>query len=116
MTKSIKDCEELSKNPTKTTKYLKLVTSEEHHAMVKENSEIKHINITNANIIKSMSDEQKHHFANCCIANRTEPEEVIEIITKLANTTINYAIDLCNKYFETPAGKEYLNMRKKLIE
>ena len=26
MIKSIKDCEELSKNPTKATKYLKLIT------------------------------------------------------------------------------------------
>lgn len=114
MIKSIKDCEELSKNPTKATKYLKLITSEEHHAMVKENSEIKHINITNASIIKSMSDEQKHNFANYCIANGIEPEEVIEPIKKIANITINCAIDLCNKYFETPAGKEYLNMRKRI--
>ena len=36
MTKSIKACEELSKNTTKAAKYLKLVTSEEHHAVVKE--------------------------------------------------------------------------------
>lgn len=71
MTKSIKTCEELSKNTTKAAKYLKLVTSEEHH-------------------------------------------EVIETITKIANIAINCSIDLCNKYFETSAGKEYLNMRKRI--
>lgn len=32
----------------------------------------------------------------------------------IANETINFAIDLCNAYFESPAGKEYLNMRKKI--
>jgi hypothetical protein len=114
MTKSIKTCEELSKNTTKAAKYLKLVTSEEHHAVVKEHPRIKHINITNASIIKGMSDETKHNFANCCIANRIEPEEVIETITKIANIAINCSIDLCNKYFETSAGKEYLNMRKRI--
>lgn len=108
MTKSIKACEELSKNPTKAAKYLKLVTSEDHHAEWLKNIR------TNASIIKSMSDETKHNFANCCIANRIEPEEVIEIITKIANIAINCSIDLCNKYFETPAGKEYLNMRKRI--
>ena len=45
MTKSIKACEELSKNTTKAAKYLKLVTSEEHHAVVKEHPRIKHITL-----------------------------------------------------------------------
>ena len=31
---------------------------------------IKHINITNADIVKSMSDETKHNFANHCIINK----------------------------------------------
>lgn len=73
-----------------------------------------HINITNADIVKGMSDESKHNFANHCIANKIEPEDVIESIKKVANVTINFAIDLCNKYFETPEGKEYINMRKKI--
>lgn len=73
-----------------------------------------HINITNADIVKGMSDETKHNFANCCIANDIEPEDVIEPIKNVANATINFAIDLCNKYFESPIGKEYLNMRKKI--
>lgn len=73
-----------------------------------------HINITNADIVKGMSDETKHNFANYCIANDIEPEDVIEPIKKIANITVNCAIDLCNKYFESPVGKEYLNMRKKI--
>lgn len=73
-----------------------------------------HINITNADIVKSMSDELKHNFANHCIANKIEPEDVIEPIKNVANATINFAIDICNNYFESPAGKEYLNMRKKI--
>lgn len=75
---------------------------------------MKHINITNASIVKGMSDETKHNFANYCIANKTEPEDVIEPIKNVVNSTINLAIDLCNAYFKTPAGKEYLNMRKKI--
>ena len=75
---------------------------------------MKHINITNASIVKSMSDETKHNFANYCIANKIEPEDVIFLIKNVVNSTINLAIDLCNAYFKTPAGKEYLNMRKKI--
>lgn len=41
---------------------------------------IKHINITNADIVKSMSDETKHNFANHCIINKVQPEETIELV------------------------------------
>lgn len=75
---------------------------------------MKHINITNADIVKNMNDEQKHNLANICIANGTEPEEVISLIKKMTNITINSAIDLCNNYFKTPTGKQYLEMRKKI--
>ena len=69
---------------------------------------MKNINITNADIVKSMSDEMKHNFANQCILNKIEPEDVIESIKNIVNPTINFAINLCNEYFETSAGKEYL--------
>lgn len=77
---------------------------------------MKHMNITNTDIVKSMSDETKHRFANHCILNKVEPEDVVEKIKNIVNPTVNFAIDLCNKYFETPAGKEYLEMRKKIEE
>ena len=75
---------------------------------------MKHMNITNADIVKSMSDETKYRFANHCILNKVEPEDVVEMIKNVVNPTVNFAIDLWNKYFETPAGKEYLEMRKKI--
>lgn len=75
---------------------------------------MKHINITNADIVKGMSDELKHNFANHCIVDKIEPEDVIELIKNVANATINFAIDICNNYFESSAGKEYLNMRERI--
>lgn len=75
---------------------------------------MKHINITNADIVKSMNDETKHNLANYCILNNIEPKDIIEPVKNIANSTINFAIDVCNYYFETQAGKEYLNMRKKI--
>lgn len=73
-----------------------------------------HINITNADIVKNMSDEVKHNLANHCSVNKIEPEDVIEPIKNVANATINFAIDLYNNYLETPEGKKYLNMRKNI--
>lgn len=75
---------------------------------------MKHIDITVQDIVKSMDNETKHNLANQCILNKIEPEEIIQPICNIANATINFAIDLCNAYFETPAGKEYLDMRKKI--
>jgi hypothetical protein len=75
---------------------------------------MKHINITNADIVKKMTDEQKHNLANICIANKTEPEEVISLVKNVMNATINFAIDICNNYFESPIGKEYLKMRENI--
>lgn len=75
---------------------------------------MKHINITNADIVKNMSDELKHNLANHCIVDKIEPEDVIEFIKNVANAAINSAIDICNNFFESPAGKEYLNMRERI--
>ena len=61
-----------------------------------------------------MTQQQKHDLANRCIANNTEPEEVISLVKNVVNSTINSAIDLCNNFFETSAGQEYLNMRMKI--
>lgn len=75
---------------------------------------MKHLDITVKDIVKSMDDETKHNLANHCILNKVYPEEVIQPICNTANETINFAIDLCNAYFESPAGKEYIDMRKKI--
>ncbi len=75
---------------------------------------MKKINITNADIVKSIDDETKHNLANYCMLNNIEPKDIIEPIKNITNSTINFAIDLCNKYFETPTGKEYLRIRSEI--
>jgi hypothetical protein len=75
---------------------------------------MKHINITNADIVKKMTDEQKHNLANICNANKTEPEEIISLIKNVANATINSVIDICNNYFKSPIGKEYLKVMENI--
>lgn len=75
---------------------------------------MEHINITNADIVKKMTNEQKHNLANICNANKTEPEEVISLIKNITNATINLAIDICNNYLKSPIGKEYLKIRENI--
>lgn len=73
-----------------------------------------HINITNKDVVKCMSNEQKHILATQCTLNNIEPKEIIEPIKNIANSTINFAIDICNSYFKTPEGRKYLENRAKI--
>lgn len=75
---------------------------------------MKHINITNKDIVKNMSDEQKHVLATQCFLSDLDTKDIIEPIKNIANSTINFAIDICNVYFETPEGKKYLENRAKI--
>ena len=75
---------------------------------------MKHINITDKDIVKSMNDEQKHILAMQCSLNNLEPKDIVGTIKTIANSTINFAIDICNNYFETPEGKKYLENRAKI--
>ena len=75
---------------------------------------MKHTNITNADIVKNMSDDAKHNLACHCINNGMAPEEFINNIRKVTVNFVNCAIDLCNDFFKTSAGKEYLNMRERI--
>lgn len=75
---------------------------------------MKHVNITNADIVKTMTNKEKHNLAIQCSLNDLEPKDVIESIKNTANLTINFAIDICNCYFETPVGKKYLENRAKI--
>ena len=75
---------------------------------------MKHINITNADIVKNMSDDAKHNLACQCIVNDVEPESFIENTRKIIVNVVNCTIDLLNDFFESPAGKEYLNMRERI--
>lgn len=75
---------------------------------------MKHINITDKDVVKCMSNDQKHILATQCALNDLDPKEIIEPIKNIANSTINFAIDICNAYFETPGGKKYLENRAKI--
>ena len=75
---------------------------------------MKHTNITNADIVKNMSDDAKHNLACHCINNGMAPEKFINNIRKVTVNVVNSAIDICNNFFESPAGKEYLNMRERI--
>lgn len=75
---------------------------------------MKHINIIDKDVVKCMSNEQKHILATQCTLNNIEPKEIIEPIKNIANITINFAIDLCNCYFKTSEGKKYLENRAKI--
>lgn len=73
-----------------------------------------HINITYKDIIKCMNDKQKHILATQCTLNNIEPKEIVEPIKNIANSTLNFAIDICNSYFKTPEGRKYLENRAKI--
>lgn len=75
---------------------------------------MKHINITSRDIVNSMTDDIKHSLAMNCLVNHTDPGEVLENVSIIITNFINIVIDLCNEFFETPTGKEYLNIRKKI--
>lgn len=75
---------------------------------------MKHINITPGDIVNCMSEDTKHSFAIGCLVYQTDPDEVLEKISRIITNYINFSIDVCNSFLESPAGKEYLNMRKKI--
>lgn len=75
---------------------------------------MKHINITNADIVKNMSDDAKHNFACYCIKNNIEPEEFINNIRKVIVNVGNCTIDFFDNFFESSVGKKYLNMRERI--
>lgn len=75
---------------------------------------MKHVNVTPRDIVNSMSEDTKHSFAIYCLVNHTNPEEVLENISRVITNSINIGIDLCNDFFKTSAGKEYLEIRRKI--
>lgn len=73
---------------------------------------MEHINITNADIVKNLDENDKHNMANYCLANNITPEDIVEPIKNIVNFTINTAIDIGNIYLNSSMGKKYLNIRK----
>lgn len=77
---------------------------------------MKAINITKQDLAKNMTDEQKHRLALGCQLNNISVEETLDLMERIANKSINDALALTKLYFESPAGKDYLEKRKEIEE
>lgn len=75
---------------------------------------MKAINITKQDLIKNMSDDQKHRLALECSLRNISVEETLDLMERVANKSINDALALTKLYFETPVGKDYLEKRKEI--
>ena len=61
------------------------------------------INITKQDLVKSMTDDLKHRLALECSLRNISIDELLDNVIKL--------VDI---YFESPAGKDYLEKRKEI--
>lgn len=77
---------------------------------------MKAINITKQDLVKSMTDEQKHRLALSCQLHNVSVEETLDLMKNILNSTLSIASDLTDIYFESPAGKDYLEKRKEIEE
>ena len=75
---------------------------------------MKAINITKQDLVKTMSDSNKHKLALYCQIYNVSPEDFIDNMCEYINLYLNTGTKICNLYFESPAGKKYLNMRNKI--
>ena len=75
---------------------------------------MKAINITKQDLVKNMTDEQKHRLALGCQLNDISVEETLDLMKNILNSTLSIASDLTDIYFESPAGKDYLEKRKEI--
>lgn len=75
---------------------------------------VEYIKITKQDIVKSMSDEQKHNLAIACQLNNTSVDETLDLVKNVLNGALKVTVDCCNVYFQTPEGKDYLEKRKEI--
>ena len=75
---------------------------------------MEYIKITKQDIVKNMTDEQKHNLAIDCQLNNTSVDETLDLVKNVSNGVLNVAVDYCNVYFQTPQGKDYLEKRKEI--
>lgn len=75
---------------------------------------MKAINITKQDLVKNMTDEQKHRLTLSCQLHDISIEETLDLMERIANKSINDALTLTKLYFESPAGKDYLEKRKEI--
>lgn len=72
------------------------------------------INITKQDLVKNMTDEQKHRLTLSCQLHDISIEETLDLMERVVNKSLDEAIKLTKLYFETPAGKDYLEKRKEI--
>lgn len=72
------------------------------------------ISITKQDLVKNMTDEQKHRLALGCQLNDISVEETLDLMERVANKSLNDALALTKLYLESPAGKDYLEKRKEI--
>lgn len=75
---------------------------------------MEYIKVTKQDIVKNMTDEQKHNLAIACQLNNTSVDETLDLVKNVYNSAFKIAVDCCNVYFQTPAGKDYLEKRKEI--
>lgn len=75
---------------------------------------MEYIKITKQDIVKNMTDEQKHNLVVACQLNGTSVNETLDLVTNVCNGVFKVAVDCCNVYFQTPEGKDYLEKRKEI--
>ena len=73
---------------------------------------MEYIKITKQDIVKNMTDEQKHNLAIVCQLNNTSVDETLDLVKNGLNGALKVAVDYYNVYFQTPEGKDYLEKRK----
>ena len=77
---------------------------------------MEYIKITKQDIVKNMTNEQKHNLAVACQLNDTSVDETLDLVKNVSNGVLKVAVDCCNVYFQTPEGKDYLEKRKEIEE
>ena len=75
---------------------------------------MKAINITKQDLVKNMTDEQKHRLTLSCQLHDISIEETLDLMERVVNKSLDEAIKLTKLYFESPAGKDYLEKRKEI--
>ena len=61
-----------------------------------------------------MTDEQKHRLALECSLRNISVDETLDLMERVVNKSLNDALALTKLYFESPAGKDYLEKRKEI--
>lgn len=75
---------------------------------------MEYIKVTKQDIVKNMTDKQKHNLDVTCQLNGTSVNETLDLVKNVYNGAFRVVVDCCNIYFQTPEGKDYLEKRKEI--